>query len=119
MTFIKPRSGYSLGMPKIFRQLISSTGMRGPSATKLQYIVSGHASVLCAVAMTVGGVYVYVFKDCKADAVYWTACLSLWGIARVTDTVTKMQQASQVAKAATVAAKAKIDSGDTAPGDGV
>lgn len=64
-------------MRNLLMQLISATQGKGPSSTRLVYLVNGMAAVFCALLMTVGGIIVYCAVG-KADAVYWTAVAALW-----------------------------------------
>ena len=64
-------------MRDLLMQLISGTQGRGPSSTRLVYLLNGMAAVFCASVMTVGGIVVYCAAG-KADTVYWGAVAALW-----------------------------------------
>jgi uncharacterized membrane protein len=64
-------------MRDLLLQLISGTQGKGPSSTRLVYLMNGMAAVCCASVMTVGGIVVYCAVR-KADPVYWSAVAALW-----------------------------------------
>ena len=64
-------------MKELFLELISSTRGRGPSSTRLIYLINGVAAVFCSIVATIGGTIVYCARD-KADAVYWAGVAALW-----------------------------------------
>lgn len=65
-------------MKAFFMQLISSTEGKGPSSTRLVYLVSGLMATFSAVVMTLGGVLVYCGDGHKSDPNYWIAVVGLW-----------------------------------------
>ena len=64
-------------MKELFLGLISSTRGKGPSSTRLIYLINGVAAVFCSIVATTGGTIVYCARD-KADAVYWAGVAALW-----------------------------------------
>ena len=64
-------------MKEFFFGLISGTRGRGPSSTRLIYLINGVAAVFCAIVATMGGTIVYCARS-EADAVYWTGVAALW-----------------------------------------
>jgi uncharacterized membrane protein len=68
---------YFASMKDFFLTLISGTQGRGPSSTRLVYLVNGLAAVFCALMMTIGGILVYCVAD-RANGVYWSSVAALW-----------------------------------------
>jgi uncharacterized membrane protein YuzA (DUF378 family) len=64
-------------LKELFLNLISATQGKGPSSTRLVYLMNGMVAVFCSLVMTIGGIEVYCAKT-KADPVYWTAVGALW-----------------------------------------
>src|SRR5690349_19970420 len=64
-------------MKELFFGLISSTGGKGPSSTRLIYLINGAAAVFCAIVATIGGTIVYCWRS-EAEAVYWAGVRALW-----------------------------------------
>lgn len=64
-------------MSQLFSSLISATQGKGPSCTRLVYLVNGMAAVFCAMVSTMGGTIVYCMNG-KADGVYWAGVAALW-----------------------------------------
>jgi hypothetical protein len=61
----------------ILMQLISSTQGKGPSSTRLVYLVGGLTAVFSALVMTIGGTLVYCAHG-KAEPAFWAAVVALW-----------------------------------------
>ena len=61
----------------LFQKLISSTHGKGPSSTRLVYLVNGLAAVFCALFATIGGT-LYYCKTGNASAVYWSGVSAMW-----------------------------------------
>jgi len=64
-------------MKELFFCLISTTHGKGPSSTRLIYLINGVAAVFCSIVATIGGTIVYCARD-KADGVYWAGVAALW-----------------------------------------
>lgn len=64
-------------MKELFFGLISGTRGKGPSSTRLVYLINGVAAVFCAIMATIGGTIVYCWRS-EADAVYWTGVAAMW-----------------------------------------
>ena len=54
-------------MKELFFGLISGTRGKGPSSTRLIYLINGVAAVFCAIVATMGGTIVYCARS-EADA---------------------------------------------------
>ena len=61
----------------LFISLITPTQGKGPSCTKLVYLMNGALAVFCAMVMTIGGIEVYCVKA-QANPVYWVAVGAMW-----------------------------------------
>jgi hypothetical protein len=75
----------------LFLKLISATQAKGPSCTKLVYLMNGTLAVLCALVMTIGGVEVYC-AHLKAEPNYWFAVGSMWTVTLGFGTLAKHSQ---------------------------
>lgn len=64
-------------MKNFILDLVSSTQGRGPSSTRLVYLVNGLAAAFGALIMTIGGIEAYCIRQ-QADAVYWGSVAALW-----------------------------------------
>src|SRR5262249_10763008 len=64
-------------MKESFVGLISGTRGKGPSSTRLVYLINGVAAAFCAIVATIGGTIVYCWRS-EADAVYWTGVAAMW-----------------------------------------
>jgi len=64
-------------MKEFFFSLISATQGKGPSSTRLVYLINGVAAVSCAIVATIGATLVYCERG-TADGVYWAGVASLW-----------------------------------------
>jgi len=64
-------------MKELFFGLISATRGKGPSSTRLVYLINGLAAACCAIVATMGGTFVYC-QDHVADKVYWAGVAALW-----------------------------------------
>ena len=64
-------------MKELFFGLISATQGKGPSSTRLVYLINGLAAAFCAIVATMGGTFVYC-QDHVADKVYWAGVAALW-----------------------------------------
>ncbi len=52
-------------------ELLSSTGGRGPSCTRLIYALNGVGAALCATVASLAGMFVYCSPAHTANPVYW------------------------------------------------
>jgi len=59
-------------------ELISSTGGRGPSCTRLIYALNGVGAALCATIASLAGMFVYCSPAHTANPVYWAGVAALW-----------------------------------------
>ena len=78
-------------MSQLLSNLISATQGKGPSCTRLVYLVNGMAAVFCAIVSTMGGTIVYCVNG-KADGVYWTGVAALWAATLGFGAKTKSEQ---------------------------
>lgn len=74
----------------LFLKLISASQGQA-SSTRLIYLVSGLTSVVCAAAMTLGGIVEYCRHD-HADFIYWSAVTALWGVKLGVGAIEKSEQ---------------------------
>lgn len=75
----------------LFLKLISATQAKGPSCTKLVFLMNGTLSAICALVMTIGGVEVYC-AHVKAEPNYWFAVGSMWTVTLGFGTLAKHSQ---------------------------
>ncbi len=59
-------------------ELLSSTGGRGPSCTRLIYALNGVGAALCATVASLAGMFVYCSPAHTANPVYWGGVAALW-----------------------------------------
>ena len=64
-------------MKNFLLSLISATQGKGPSSTRLVYLMNGAGAAFCALVMTIGGIEVYCLRG-EASAVYWGGVATLW-----------------------------------------
>jgi len=58
-------------------RLISASGGKGPSCTRLVYLLNGVGALFCAIFSTIAGAMVYCVRG-EANTVYWAGVASMW-----------------------------------------